>query len=80
MKRPGFPGGNPGRVSYDYANGTIWGVERRRKGVANSLHAYLDWRNANPRGPKVLAAERKRRAEMRAERTRRWGRPAVRVA
>jgi transposase len=44
------------------------------------LHAYLAWRNANPRDPKVLAAERKRRAEMRAEKGRRWGRPAARAA
>ena len=44
------------------------------------LHAYLAWRNANPRDPVILAAERKRRAEMRAEKRRRWGRPAPRAA
>jgi hypothetical protein len=48
--------------------------------LAYRLHAYLAWRNANPRDPKVLAAERKRRAEMRAEKARRWGRPAPRAA
>ena len=44
------------------------------------LHAYLAWRNANPRDPKILAAERRRRAEMRAEKGIRWGRPAPRAA
>jgi transposase len=44
------------------------------------LHAYLRWRNANARDPRILAAERKRRAEIRAEKGRRWGRPAARAA
>jgi hypothetical protein len=44
------------------------------------VHIYLRWRNANARDPRVLAAERKRRAEMRAEKQRRWGRPAPRAA
>jgi len=48
--------------------------------LARRLHAYLAWRNANPRDPRILAAERKRRAEMRAEKGRRWGRPAARAA
>jgi transposase len=48
--------------------------------LTNRLHAYLAWRNVNPRDPKILAAERKRRAEMRAEKGRRWGRPAARAA
>jgi transposase len=48
--------------------------------LAYRLHAYLAWRNANPRDPKVLAAERRRRAEMRAEKGLRWGRPAARAA
>ena len=39
--------------------------------LANRLHAYLAWRNANPLDPKILAAERKRRAE----KGRRWGWP-----
>lgn len=48
--------------------------------LTHRLHAYLAWRNANPRDPVILAAERRRRAEMRAERQRRWGRPAPRAA
>jgi hypothetical protein len=48
--------------------------------LAYRLHAYLAWRNANPRDPKVLAAERRRRAEMRAQKGLRWGRPATRAA
>lgn len=43
--------------------------------LARRLHAYLRWRNANARAPEVLAAQRKRRAEVRAEQRRRWGRP-----
>lgn len=43
------------------------------------LHAYLRWRNANARDPRVLALQRKRRAEMRAEKHRRWGQPALRA-
>jgi transposase len=48
--------------------------------LAYRLHGYLAWRNANPRDPKILAAERRRRAEMRAEKGLRWGRPAARAA
>jgi hypothetical protein len=48
--------------------------------LTNRIHAYLAWRNANPRDPVILAAERRRRAEMRAEKQRRWGRPAPRAA
>ncbi|MGH3497867.1 MAG: IS630 family transposase [Nocardioidaceae bacterium] len=48
--------------------------------LTRRLHAYLAWRNEHRRDPAVLAAERKRRAEMRAERRRRWGRPAPRAA
>lgn len=44
------------------------------------IHAYLRWRNANARDPEVLRLERKRRAEIRAEQQRRWGRPAARAA
>ena len=44
------------------------------------IHAYLRWRNANARDPEVLRLERKRRAEIRAEQQRRWGRPAPRAA
>ena len=48
----------------DYTNHTV---------LTRRLHAYLRWRNANARDPEILALERKRRAEMRAERQRRWG-------
>lgn len=48
--------------------------------LTKRIHAYLTWRNAHARDPEVLALERKRRAEMRAERRRRWGRPAPRAA
>jgi transposase len=48
--------------------------------LTRRLHAYLRWRNANARAPEILALERKRRAEIRAERRRRWGRPAPRAA
>lgn len=48
--------------------------------LTRRLHAYLRWRNANARDPEILALERKRRAEMRAERQRRWGHPRPRAA
>lgn len=48
--------------------------------VARRLHAYLRWRNANARDPQILEAMRKKRAKMRAEKGRRWGRPAPRAA
>lgn len=48
--------------------------------LARRLHAYLRWRNANARNPEILALERKRRAQLRAEKQRRWGRPAPRAA
>lgn len=48
--------------------------------LTRRLHAYLRWRNANARDPGILALERKRRAELRAEKRRRWGRPAPRAA
>lgn len=47
--------------------------------LTRRVHAYLRWRNANARAPEVLAALRKRRAEIRAEQQRRWGRPAARA-
>jgi transposase len=43
--------------------------------LTRRVHAYLAWRNEHARTPEVLALERKRRAEMRAEQRRRWGRP-----
>lgn len=48
--------------------------------LTRRLHAYLRWRNANARDPEVLRLQRKRRAEIRAEQQRRWGRPAARAA
>jgi transposase len=48
--------------------------------LTRRVHAYLRWRNANARAPEILAAQRKRRAEIRAEQRRRWGRPAPRAA
>ena len=43
--------------------------------LTRRIHAYLRWRNEHRRDPEVLALERKRRAQMRAEQQRRWGRP-----
>lgn len=40
------------------------------------LHAHLRWRNANARAPELLVAQRRERARVRAEKQRRWGRPA----
>lgn len=48
--------------------------------LTRRVHAYLRWRNANARATEVLAALRKRRAEIRAEQQRRWGRPKPRAA
>ena len=48
--------------------------------LTRRIHAYLRWRNANARDPEVLRLQRKRRAEIRAEKQRRWGRPAPRAA
>lgn len=49
-------------------------------GLTRRVHGYLRWRNENARAPEVLAALRKRRAEIRAEQQRRWGRPRPRAA
>ena len=48
--------------------------------LTRRVHAYLRWRNVNARAPEVLAALRKRRAEIRAEQQRRWGRSRPRAA
>src|SRR5581483_9374312 len=45
--------------------------------LTRRIHAYLRWRNANARDPEILRLERNRRAEIRAEQQRRWGRPAA---
>jgi len=48
--------------------------------LTRRLHAYLRWRNANARDPAVLAAQRRERARIRAERDRRWGLPTKQAA
>ncbi len=44
--------------------------------LTRRLHAHLRWRNTNARAPELLAAQRRERARVRAEKGRRWGRPA----
>ena len=48
--------------------------------LTRRLHAHLRWRNANARAPELLAAQRRERARVRAEKGRRWGRPAPQAA
>ncbi len=48
--------------------------------LARHLQSYLRWRNANARHPTVLAAQRRERARIRAERQQRWGRPRSQAA
>jgi transposase len=48
--------------------------------LTRRLHAYLRWRNANTRAPELLAAQRRERARVRAEKGRRWGRPTTQAA
>jgi transposase InsO family protein len=48
--------------------------------LTRRIHSYLRWRNENARDPEILRLQRKRRAEIRAEQQRRWGRPAPRAA
>jgi transposase len=48
--------------------------------LTRRLHAHLRWRNANARAPELLAAQRRERARVRAEKQRRWGRPATTAA
>lgn len=43
--------------------------------LTRHLHAHLRWRNANARHPDLLAAQRRERARVRAEKQQRWGRP-----
>lgn len=43
--------------------------------LTRRLQAHLRWRNANTRHPDVLAAQRRERARVRAEKGHRWGRP-----
>jgi transposase len=44
--------------------------------LTRKLHAHLRWRNAHTRAPELLAAQRRERARIRAEKGHRWGRPA----
>jgi hypothetical protein len=48
--------------------------------LTRRLHAHLRWRNTNARAPELLAAQRRERARIRAEKGYRWGRPASRAA
>jgi transposase len=48
--------------------------------LTRRLHAHLRWRNANARHPDLLAAQRRERARVRAEKGHRWGRPATQAA
>jgi transposase len=48
--------------------------------LTQRLHDHLTWRNDNARAPELLAAQRRERARVRAEKGRRWGRPAPKVA
>lgn len=48
--------------------------------LTRRLHEHLRWRNANARAPELLAAQRRERARIRAEKGRRWGRPAKTAA
>jgi transposase len=48
--------------------------------LTRRLQAHLRWRNANARAPELLAAQRRERARVRAEKGHRWGRPAKQAA
>lgn len=48
--------------------------------LTRRLHDHLRWRNANNRSPELLAAQRRERARVRAEKGTRWGRPATQAA
>ena len=48
--------------------------------LTHRLHAHLRWRNTHARDPELLAAQRRERARVRAEKGRRWGRPASQAA
>lgn len=45
-----------------------------------TLQAYLRWRNANPRHPDVLTAQRRERARIGSEKGMRWGGRPIPVA
>jgi hypothetical protein len=60
------------------ARATATGRPVDRTGRNPDLAAWV--RNANARAPELLAAQRRERARVRAEKQRRWGRPATTAA
>jgi transposase len=48
--------------------------------LARDLQTYLRWRNTHARHPDVLAAARRERARIRAEKGHRWGHPKIKKA
>ena len=48
---------------------------RDHQALAQAIRAYLRWRNAHTRDPRILEAERRQRALLRSQARRRWGRP-----
>lgn len=48
--------------------------------LTRRLQAHLRWRNVNARAPELLAAQRRERARVRAEKGHRWGRPTRQAA
>jgi transposase len=48
--------------------------------LTRRLHDHLRWRNAHARAPELLAAQRRERARVRAEKGHRWGRPTKQAA
>jgi transposase len=48
--------------------------------LTRRLHSHLRWRNTNARAPELLAAQRRERARVRAEKGHRWGRPTPQAA
>jgi len=53
---------------------------RNHPALARKLQDCLRWRNAHPRHPGVLAAQRRERARIRSERQQRRGRPEPEAA
>jgi transposase len=48
--------------------------------LTRRLQAHLRWRNTNARDPQLIAAQRRERARVRAEKGHRWGRPNPQAA
>jgi transposase len=53
---------------------------KNHRALSRAVHAYLRWRNANTRDPRILELERKHRLKMRSEAQRQWGHPKRKVA